>query len=111
MRRLILLSIIALPVFADGQPATSDAVPEAPKVPMPVQSGENLEPDITIIRRGKKTIQEFRRGGQLYMVKVVPDIGPPYYFLDTDGDGLLDVRSSDPDSGSRINMWKLLEWK
>ncbi len=112
MRRLILLSIIALPVFAaDGQPATYDAAPEKPETPMPVQSGETLEPDITIIRRGKKTIQEFRQGGRLYMVKVVPDIGPPYYFLDTNGDGKLDVRSSDPDSGSRINMWKLLEWK
>ena len=87
-----------------------DAVPEPPELPMPVQSGETLAPDITIIRKGKKTIQEFRRNGILYMVKIVPQIGPAYYLIDTDGDGLMDVRGNDLDSGMKINQWKLFEW-
>jgi hypothetical protein len=112
MRRFILLFFLTFPVFAvDEQPPRLEAVPEAPEPPMPVQSGETLEPDITIIRKGKKTIQEYRRGGRLYMIKVVPDIGPPYYFLDNDGDGKMDVRRDDLDKGSNINMWKILEWK
>ncbi len=112
MRRFLLLSILAFPVFAvDEKPPKLEAVPEAPEPPMPVQSGETLEPDITIIRKGKKTIQEYRRGGRLYMIKVVPDIGPPYYFIDNDGDGKMDVRSNELDKGSQINMWKILEWK
>jgi len=45
------------------------------------------------------------------MIKVVPDIGPAYYFIDNDGDGKMDVRSNDLDKGSNINMWKILEWK
>ena len=111
MRRFILLSFLAFPVFAiDEAPPTLDAVPEAPELPLPVQSGETLEPDITIIRKGKKTIQEYRRGGRLYMIKVVPDIGPPYYFIDNDGDGKMDVRTNDLDKGSNINMWKIFEW-
>ena len=112
MRRFILLFFLAFPAFAvDDQPPKLEAVPEAPEPPLPVQSGETLEPDITIIRKGKKTIQEFRRGGRLYMIKVVPDIGPPYYFLDNDGDGKMDVRRDDLDKGSNINVWKILEWK
>jgi hypothetical protein len=112
MRRFILLSFLAFPVFAiDEKPPTLEAVPEVPELPLPVQSGETLEPDITIIRKGKKTIQEYRRGGRLYMIKVVPDIGPAYYFIDNDGDGKMDVRSNDLDKGSNINMWKILEWK
>ena len=112
MRRFILLSLLAFPAFAvDEQPPKLEAVPEAPDLPMPVQSGETLQPDITIIRKGKKTIQEFRRGGRLYMIKVIPDIGPPYYFIDNDGDGKMDVRRDDLDKGSNINMWKILEWK
>jgi len=112
MRRFILLSFLAFPAFAvNEQPPKLEAVPEAPEPPMPVQSGETLEPDITIIRKGKKTIQEYRRGGRLYMIKVIPDIGPPYYFLDNDGDGKMDVRRDDLDKGSNINMWKILEWK
>ena len=112
MRRLILLSFLAFPAFAvDEKPPKLEAVPEAPEPPLPVQSGETLEPDITIIRKGKKTIQEFRRGGRLYMIKVIPDIGPPYYFIDNDGDGKMDVRRDDLDKGSNINMWKIFEWK
>jgi hypothetical protein len=112
MRRFILLTFLAFPAFAvDEQPPKLEAVPEAPEPPMPVQSGETMEPDITIIRKGKKTIQEYRRGGRLYMIKVIPDIGPPYYFIDNDGDGKMDVRRDDLDKGSNINMWKILEWK
>jgi hypothetical protein len=112
MRYFMLLFFLAFPAFAvDEQPPKLEAVPEAPEPPLPVQSGETLEPDITIIRKGKKTIQEFRRGGRLYMIKVIPDIGPPYYFIDNDGDGKMDVRRDDLDKGSNINMWKIFEWK
>ena len=112
MRRFILLSFLAFPVFAvDEKPPRLEAVPEAPEPPLPVQSGETLEPDITIIRKGKSTIQEYRSGGRLYMIKVIPDIGPPYYFIDKNGDGRMDVLQNEVDKGSNINMWKILEWK
>jgi Protein of unknown function (DUF2782) len=111
MRRLIVLSLFALPLLAAEKPQKLEALPDVPAPPGTVESGEEMEPDITIVRKGKKTIQEFRRGGRLYMVKVIPDIGPPYYFLDTNGDGKLDVRRSELDRDSNINMWKLLEWE
>ncbi len=113
MRYLILLSImLAFPVFAaDDKPPQLEPLPEAPDPIPPAKSGEVLEPDITIIRKEKKTIQEYRRGGKLFMIKVIPDIGPPYYFLDRDGDGKMDVRRDDLDRGeSNINMWKIFEW-
>ncbi len=113
MRLLILLSLLAFPVYAyavDEKPPRVEEVPDVPEPPLPVESGETLEPDITIIRKGKDTIQEYRRGGKLYMIKVIPDIGPPYYFIDTDGDGNMDVRGNDLDRGRHINMWKILEW-
>lgn len=112
MRCFILLGFLAFPVFAvdEQPPKMEENVSEVPEPPLPVQSGETLEPDITIIRRGKKTIQEYRRGGKLYMVKVIPDIGPPYFFLDTNGDGKLDIRRSDLSQDGNVNMWKILEW-
>ena len=111
MRRFILLIFLAFPALAVAeQPPKLEALPEVPEPPLPVRSGETLEPDITIIRKGKKTIQEYRRGGRLFMIKVVPDIGPPYYFIDNDGDGKMDVRRDDLDKGSSINMWKIWEW-
>ncbi|MGY6275648.1 DUF2782 domain-containing protein [Methylomonas sp. MgM2] len=86
------------------------ALPEPPELPPRIQSGEEMEPDITIIRKGKDTIQEYRRGGKLYMVKVIPQVGPPYYFLDLNGDGTLDVKKSDLDAQTNINLWTLFEW-
>jgi hypothetical protein len=112
MRRFMLLSFLALPVFAaDERPPTLEAVPEAPEPPLPVQSGENLEPDITIIRKGKQTIQEYRRGGKLYMVKIIPSVGPAYYLIDSNGDGKMDIRRNDADKEGTVNMWKILEWQ
>lgn len=89
---------------------TVEATPEIPDAPMPVESGEPMEPDITIIRRGKEQIQEYRINGELYMIKVVPDVGPAYYLIDADGNSTRDVRESDLERGIRINQWKLLEW-
>ncbi len=111
MRWLIALNFILISTASLAeQTADLAAVPEPPELPMPVQSGETLAPDITIIRKGKKTIQEYRKNGELYMVKIIPDIGPAYYYIDTDGDGNMDVRGSDLDKGTNINQWKIFEW-
>jgi len=110
MRRLILLSFLVFPVYANEQAPETVPVPDLPELPLPVHSGETMEPDITIIRKGPNTVQEYRRSGKLYMIKVIPDIGPPYYFLDKDGDGKMDVRTNDLDKDSNVNMWKIFEW-
>lgn len=106
---IIIWLVFLLPVhcFADD---TSSAAPEQPDLPMPVQSGEELEPDITIVRKGDQTIQEYRRNGQLYMIKIVPQVGPAYYMLDINGDGVMDVRKNDLDKTTNINMWNLFNW-
>ena len=44
------------------------------------------------------------------MIKIIPAIGPPYYLIDTDGDGNMDVRRSDLEEGIRVHQWKILEW-
>ncbi len=111
MRRLFAFCLIFIPHLCLAEQTDDfEAVPEPPELPMPVQSGENLEPDITIIRKGKKTIQEYRKNGQLYMVKILPAAGPAYYLIDTDGDGNIDVKRNDLDDGTQINMWKIFQW-
>jgi len=53
-------------------------VPEPPVLPDPVESGEVLEPEITI-HPGKDggTITEFSVNGNVYKVKITPAFGPP----------------------------------
>ncbi|MES9814419.1 MAG: DUF2782 domain-containing protein [Candidatus Thiodiazotropha sp.] len=85
--------------------------PEPPQVPLPelVVDGEVIEPEVTIIKREEGTIYEYRINGQLYMVKVQPDAGPPYYMVDRDGDGEFDSRSTDPTNIS-VPQWILMRW-
>ena len=52
------------------------------------------------------TIEEYRVGGVLRMVKVTPSRGAPFYMYDRDGDGRMD---SDKD-GTKPVYWKLYSW-
>lgn len=52
------------------------------------------------------TIEEYRVGGTLRMVKVTPARGAPFYMYDRDGDGHMD---SDKD-GVKPVYWKLYSW-
>ncbi len=94
--------------MAQGTPPPAD-VPEPPDIPATLQSGEAIEPDITIIASDKGTRYEYRVNGQLYMVKVQPVNGPPYYLLDTNGDGTLDVQEDHPYQAG-IPQWVLFSW-
>lgn len=111
MKRLVALSVLALAVAGThANDAESPApVPPPPVIPDPVQSGETLEPEVTIVESGKNTFYEYRIKGRLYMVKVQPVVGPPYYLLDLDGDGELDVRQDEPWNNS-IPQWILFSW-
>ncbi|MGH8475193.1 MAG: DUF2782 domain-containing protein [Methylococcales bacterium] len=114
MRLFFLLLLFLIPVIhARGDSSPAEAVPEPPDIPLPVESGEVLdpeEPEITIKRRGDRLIQEYRINGILYMVKIVPDLGPAYYLIDSDGDGNMDVRHRDLERGLKVPQWVLMRW-
>ena len=82
----------------------------APPPPPTVHSGETLEPDITIVQKQHETVEEYRIHGRLYMVKITPKIGKPYYLLDTNGDGMFNRRMSDLYSDVVVPQWVLFSW-
>lgn len=71
---------------------------------------EIMEPQVTIIRREGEVIEEYRIQGQLYMVRVTPQVGKPYYLVDTDGDGNLETRAHELDPKIMIPAWVILRW-
>ncbi|NBS16079.1 MAG: DUF2782 domain-containing protein [Gammaproteobacteria bacterium] len=83
---------------------------DQPDLPAPVESGKPMEPDVTIIRRGDETIEEYRIDNRVVMVRITPAFGFPYVFTDQDGDGNLEVRQSDNMKGMNINKWVLFSW-
>jgi hypothetical protein len=59
-----------------AQPPKLEPVPDPPSIPERVQSGETLEPEVTIIRRARETVTEYRVDGQLQAIKVEPENAP-----------------------------------
>jgi len=49
----------------------------------------DLEPQVTIKKEGGDRVEEYRIKGRLYMIRVTPPHGRPYYLIDTRGDGQL----------------------
>lgn len=106
---LMLWSLQSLAEVAEATLPEPPDAPEPPEIPPALVDGEAIEPDVTIIKKEEGTIYEYRINGQLYMVKVQPQVGPAYYLVDRDGDGEFDSRSSDPTNIS-VPQWILLRW-
>ena len=95
--------------------APADALPtdnsvDAPPPPMPADEREEMEPEVTIIRKEDRTVEEYRINGQLYMVKVTPSKGYPYYLVDSDGDGQLESRRNELDPKILVPSWVIFRW-
>lgn len=77
---------------------------------MPLQKGQPIEPQVTIIQREDARIEEFRIQGRMYMVRVTPVAGPAYYLLDEDGDGSLESMVDDLHVQPPLPQWVLFSW-
>lgn len=108
MRRILFfLLFTAASSMAFAQETTENLPP--PQVDVS-EADTPIDPEITILEEEDRTVYEYRdNDGRLYMVKIVPNVGQPYYLLDTDGDGELDIRSNDPREVA-VNMWEIFRW-
>ena len=106
MKALLPLLLLLL---SPGAVAEEPSELSAPPPPPPLRSDEALDPEVTIIQRDDRTVYEYAVNGQIYMVKVVPRRGKPYYLLDRDGDGELDGERFDPEETS-IPQWVLFRF-
>ena len=68
-----------------------------------------LEPQVTIVKRGENKEEEFRVNGKLYMIKVTPAIGKPYYLIDRQGDGSF-IESDTIGPLNKPPMWIIHSW-
>ncbi|MEE8379338.1 MAG: DUF2782 domain-containing protein [Gammaproteobacteria bacterium] len=102
LRSLLLLGLwfIIFPANAqdnlDEQPAIEDELSPSGQVTI---KGDNNE-----------VISEFRINGQLYMIRITPNKGVPYYLVDADGDGNLETRWNELAPDLLIPAWVLLRW-
>lgn len=110
MRATQLTSLLfgaALALSAQAEPPKLMPVPELPPPPGLPAGAE--EPQITITQKGEDKIEEYRIRGQLYMIKVTPPHGRPYYLVDPRGNGQM-VRYDDLSPNLLVPLWVLFRF-
>lgn len=108
MRRLLsLLLLAALPVWAQTESQPLPAIPPPP--PGMEAFDAALEPQVTIVKSEKDSREEFRIKGKLYMIKVTPSVGKPYYLVDRQGDGNF-IEADIAPNPVRPPMWVIHSW-
>lgn len=80
------------PKVIDGQPIDDPAI----------------EPQITIRKKGAETIEEYRINGEMYMMKVTPAHGVPYYLHKEDSSG--DWVNVGPNKPLSVPKWILFRF-
>jgi hypothetical protein len=86
---------------------------DAPPLPPDVQkAAEATElPVVTVRQNGNERVEEYRKKGVLYFVRVVPPEGPPRYYVDNPSNLPPDIRQLSAPSGTvQPVYYKLLDW-
>lgn len=101
----LLLGGFSITAFA-AKPVPENLEPLPPPPALSAGSDESSveEPEVTITKETEQTVEEYRVGGRLYMIKITPKHGKPYYLVDDRGDGKFS-RQESLDSGLRVPRW------
>ena len=95
----------ALTAAAQQRPADLQPLPEPPPPP-PGMVDEPQAPQVTIRKQGEDKVEEYRMNGRLYMIKVTPPHGKPYYLVDRKGTGsFTQEETAVGDKGISVPMW------
>ena len=106
----ILFVFFCSATYAQSDSEFQEALPP-PELSDPIQSGQAIEPEVTIIRKEDQLIEEYRINGSLYMVKSYAinraSILPSSTRM---VDGKLESRTSRLGSESTAPQWILFQW-
>jgi hypothetical protein len=103
---LVVGCLAATTAAAQKTPPNLQPLPEPP--PPPPGALENAEtPEVTVRRQDGDTIEEYRVGGRVVMIKVIPARGVPYFLLDPKGDGSFSQRRDSLDMPLSVPMWTI----
>ena len=70
----------------------------------------DYEPSVTVAEHENRVVQEYRVNNNLYMIKVTPKVGAPYYLVDEDGSGDMAMNRGSDGIEQNVPQWALLSW-
>jgi Protein of unknown function (DUF2782) len=83
----LMAGVFSANLLAAERPNNLETLEEVPPPPKVLEGEPMEEPQVTIRKKGEDTIEEYRIHGELYMMKVTPKSGVPYYLHKEDSDG------------------------
>ena len=70
----------------------------------------DITPAVTVREHENRMVEEYRVNNRLYMVRITPNIGAPYYLVDEDGSGDMAWHRGTSGIEQRVPQWTLLSW-
>lgn len=70
----------------------------------------DIQPAVTIREHDNRVVEEYRVNNNLYMVKITPSAGAPYYLVDEDGSGDMSWNRGSAQFDRNVPQWALLSW-
>lgn len=70
----------------------------------------DVAPAITLREHENRMVEEYRVNNNLYMMKVTPSVGAPYYLVDEDGSGDMAWHRGAGQFEENVPQWALFSW-
>lgn len=70
----------------------------------------DIAPAITLREHENRLVEEYRVNNNLYMLKITPTVGAPYYLVDEDGSGDMAWHRGASQFEQNIPQWTLFSW-
>ena len=70
----------------------------------------DIEPSVTIKKHENRVEEEYSVNNNVYMIKITPNSGPPYYLVDPDGSGSYEMRRHSAGMDIQVPQWSLISW-
>lgn len=85
----------------------NEAIKKIPKHLRPEELEDRNDTSVVIRTGDSRTYKEYRIGGQLYAIQVIPEKGKPYYLIASDNEG----NPIDPTKRTLlVPSWTIFEW-
>lgn len=107
---LLALIIFSVTVAIAGEPEKNEARVFNSEDVDPSLIEESFEPEINIQQFDNRQVQEYSVNDHVYMLKITPKNGFPYYLVDPDGTGEMEYKRDTV--GLEVNppQWTLFRW-
>ena len=67
-------------------------------------------PSVTLEEHDNRVVEEYRVNNNLYMIKITPTFGAPYYLVDEDGSGDMAMNRGSDGIEQNVPQWTLFSW-